>query len=244
MKLKATDTNSIVPVPRMLGALALGGLVAVLVIPAVATRFSDSAEPTLGVMLATWLAMIAITGAYLFPMSVVLGFRRDWFRYGLLCLAGLYLILFVLLPLSARGQADLGLSGFVLVSFASLLLSLVVFGQICKGARRYLPPQQWPVKAKVALALIAATAGLTARLVVSAVLGMDAVASVRSEEGLLLGLASALAGLSLAHALDLSTRPPLVSVEGRSLIGRTVRIGVGLLVVLHLQWLLYLTRIL
>lgn len=243
MKLKPRDTNSLVPVPRMLGAFALGGLVAVLAVPAVGARFSDSAEPALWVMAVTWLAMTAITGAYLFPMSAVLGFRRVWFRYGLLCLAGLYLILFVLLPLSARGQDDLGLPGFLLVSASSLLLSLVVFGQICKRGRRYLPPQQWPVREKIVLAVIAAVAGLTARLVVSMVMGMDAVASVRSEEGLLLGLASALAGLSLAHALDLSTRPPLVAVQGLSLIEKTVRIGVGLLVVLHLHWLLYLTRI-
>lgn len=150
MKLRpAADTGSLVPVPRMLGAFALGGLLAAVAIPALGAVLSDRTDgPSVLVLVATWLVMSIVSGAYLFPMSVVLGFRRDWYRFGLGCLTLLELILFVLIPLSLTGEEDLGAAGYAGIGVASLLLALVVFGQIAKAARRYVALNGWPVQAK------------------------------------------------------------------------------------------------
>ena len=75
----AADTGSAVPVPRMLGAFAAAGLLAAVVIPALGGLLSDKTDgPGVLVLVATWLVTTIISGAYLLPMSVVLGFRRDW----------------------------------------------------------------------------------------------------------------------------------------------------------------------
>lgn len=245
MKLRpAADTGSLVPVPRMLGAFALGGLLAAVAVPALGGVLSDRTDgPSVLVLVATWLVMTTVSGAYLFPMSVVLGFRRDWYRFGLGCLALLELILFVLIPLSLTGEEDLGTAGHAGIGVASLLLALVVFGQIAKAARRYVALNCWPVQAKGAMAAVAAVAGLLAQVVTALLLGNDPVEAVLTTEGISIVLASALSGLSLAEGLDRATRPPLVAVEGKSLVAKTVRIGVGLLLALHLIWFLYLGRI-
>jgi hypothetical protein len=232
-----------VPVPRMLGAFAVGGLAAAVALPAIGGLFSgDARGPSTPVLVATWLAMAIISGAYLFPMSVVLGFRRDWYRFGLGCLALLELILFVLLPLSLAGEENLGPLEYAAVGIASLLLALVVFGQISKAARKFVAGSGWPVQAKLAMAAIAAVAGLLAQAVSLSLLG-DSVVTLLSVEGISILVASALSGLSLAEALDRSTRAPLVAVEGRSLIAKTIRVGVGLLLALHLIWFVFLWRI-
>jgi hypothetical protein len=245
MKLRpAADTGSVVPVPRMLGAFALGGLLAVVAIPAVGGLLSDKTDgPSVLVLVATWLVMAVVSGAYLFPMSVVLGFSRDWYRFGLGCLALLELILFVLIPLSLTGEKDLGTAGYAGVGVASLLLALLVFGQIAKAARRYVALNGWPVQAKAAMAAIAAVAGLLAQVVTALLLGNDPLGTVLTTEGISIVVASALSGLSLAEALDRATRPPLVAVEGKSLVANTIRIGVGLLLALHVIWFIYLLRI-
>jgi hypothetical protein len=229
----------------MLGAFTVGGLAAAVALPAIGGVLSgDSDGPSTLVMVATWLAMAIISGAYLFPMSVVLGFRRDWYRFGLGCLALLELILFVLLPLSLAGEEDLGPLEYAAVGIASLLLALVVFGQISKAARKFVAGSGWPVQAKAAMAAIAAVAGLMAQSTSSALLGNDPVASLVSVEGISILVTSALSGLSLAEALDRATRAPLVAVEGRSLVAKTIRMGVGLLLALHLIWIVFLWRIL
>jgi hypothetical protein len=240
----AADTGSAVPVPRMLGAFAAAGLLAAVVIPALGGLLSDKTDgPGVLVLVATWLVTTIISGAYLLPMSVVLGFRRDWYRFGLGCLALLQLILFVLIPLSLSGQRDLGTAGYAGVGLASLVLALVVFGQIAKGARRYAGGNGWPAQAKAAMAAIAAVAGLLAQLVTALLLGNNPVEAVLTAEGLSIIVASALSGLSLAEALDRATRPPLVAVEGRSLVAKTIRVGVGLLLALHVIWFVYLWMI-
>lgn len=243
MKLRAVDRgDTLVPVPRMLGAFAVGGLAVAVALPAIGGLFSgDARGPSTPVLVATWLAMAIISGAYLFPMSVVLGFRRDWYRFGLGCLALLELILFVLLPLSLASEENLGPLEYAAVGIASLLLALVVFGQISKAARKFVAGSGWPVQAKLAMAAVAAAAGLLAQAVLS-LLG-DSVVTLLSVEGISILVASALSGLSLAEALDRSTRAPLVAVEGRSLIAKTIRMGVGLLLALHLIWFVFLWRI-
>ncbi len=245
MKLRAADRgNSLVPVPRMLGAFLAGGLVAALAIPALYNLMAGRQDPpSVVVLFLIWIVMIAISGAYLFPMSVVLGFRRDWYRLGLGCLAALELILFVLLPMAFSGQKNLGIAGHASVGAASLVLALVVFGQIAKAARRYAAGTGWPVQLKAAIALIAGVAGLLAQVVSGLLLGLDPAASILSTEGVATVLVSALSGYSLAEALDRSTRQPMVAVEGRSLIAKTIRIGVGLLMALHLIWFVYVERI-
>ncbi|HEX2148866.1 MAG TPA: hypothetical protein VHI31_01635 [Actinomycetota bacterium] len=245
MKLRAaSDTNSAVPVPRMLAAFFVGALLAAVAIPAIGELLSGATgSPSPAVMFATWLAVTIISGAYLFPMSVVLGFRRDWYRFGLGCLALLELILFVLIPLSLAGQDDLGTAGHAGVGVASLLLALVVFGQIAKAARKYVAGNGWPVRAKAAMAGVAAVAGLLAQVVTAILLGNDPAGSALSIEGVAILVASALSGLSLAEGLDRATRPPLVAVEGRSLVAKTIRVGVGLLLALHVVWFVYLWRL-
>lgn len=227
----------------MLGAFALGILVAVLVLPALGGLFgAGENRPALPVLLLTWIAVAAVSGAYLFPISVVLGFPRDWFRFGLSCLAALELILFVLTPLSLSGR-NLGPVEYAVVALVSLILALLVFGQIAKAARTGLPPGAWPVKSKVTLAAIAGGAGLLASLLTSLLTGESPATTAFSDETLLTVLAAALSAFSLTEALDRATRPPMVAVEGRSLIAGTIRIGVALLLVLHLLWLLYVSRI-
>lgn len=233
----------LVPVPRMLGAFAGGCLLSVLAIPALGSLLTgDEAGQGLPVLIVTWAAVAGLSGAYLFPVSGVLGFSRDWFRYGWGCLAALQLILFVAMPLSFRGR-DLGGTDYLVVGTASVILALLVFGQIAKAARRYLPPRGWPARAKLTMAGLAGFAGLLARLLTAAVLGGDLLPAVFDEVGLLTIAAAGLSGYSLAEALDRSTRPPRVAAEGRALIAKTIRIGVALLVVLHLAWFLYLSRI-
>lgn len=246
MKLKAADQgNSLVPVPRMLGAFFVGGLVAALVIPGVHDLVAGTAaEPGAFVLFSTWLVVTVMSGAYLFPMSVVLGFRRDWYRLGLGCLAALELILFVLLPLLFSGQKDLGVTGHAAVGLASLVLALVVFGQIAKAGRKYVAGSGWPAQPKAMIAGIAAVAGILAQVVSALLLGIDPVDSIFGTEGIAIVIASALAAYSLAEGLDRSTRQPLVAVEGRSLIAKTIRVGVGLLLALHLIWFVFLERIL
>ena len=219
-------------------------MLAAVAIPALGGLLSDKSDgPSVLVLVAAWLAMATISGAYLFPMSVVLGFSRDWYRFGLGCLALLELILFVLIPLSMTGQKDLGAAGFAGVGIASLLLALVVFGQIAKAARRYAAGDAWPVQAKAAMSAVAAVAGLLAQVVTALLLGNDPVEALMTTEGISIVLASALSGLSLAEALDRATRPPLVAVEGKSLVAKTIRVGVGLLLALHVIWFVYLWRI-
>ena len=228
----------------MLAAFFVGGLIAAVAIPAIGGLLSDATDsPSPLVLFATWLAVTVISGAYLFPMSVVLGFRRDWYRFGLGCLALLELILFVLIPLSLAGQDDLGTAGHAGVGVASLLLSLVVFGQIAKAARKYVAGSGWPAQVKGAIAGVAAVAGLLAQVVTAILLGNDPAGSVLSREGVAVLVASALSGLSLAEGLDRATRPPLAAVEGRSLVAQTIRVGVGLLLALHLIWFVYLWRL-
>ena len=245
MKLRAVDRgDTLVPVPRMLGAFTAGGLVAAVALPALGSLVSDKTDgPSTLVLVAAWLVMTIISGAYLFPMSVVLGFRRDWYRFGLGCLALLELILFVLLPLSLSSEKNLGPLEYGAVGLASLLLALVVFGQISKAARKFVAGSGWPVQAKAAMAAIAAVAGLLAQSTSAALLGNDPVASLLSVEGISILVASALSGLSLAEALDRATRAPLVAVEGRSVVAKTIRMGVGLLLALHVIWLVFLWRI-
>jgi hypothetical protein len=244
MKLRAAaSTDSAVPVPRMLGAFTAAGLLVAVAVPALGGLLSDrDGEPGVLILVAAWLCMAVISGAYLFPMSVVLGFNRDWYRFGLGCLALLELILFVLIPLSLSGQKDLGTAGYAGVGVASLLLSLVVFGQIAKAARRYAGGSGWPVPAKAAMAGVAAVAGLLAQAVTAVLLGNDIAGAVTTTEGVAIVAASALSGLSLAEALDRATRPPLVAVEGRGLVAKTIRIGVALLLALHLVWFVFLWR--
>lgn len=207
MKPRQATGPSVIPVPRMLGAFALGCVVAVLAIPALGRLLGQAdGGPSLLVLILTWAAVTAASGAYLFPMSVVLGFPRDWFRFGLGCLAALELILFVLIPRSLVSVNVGGVERFV-VALASLILALLVFGQIAKAARRYLPPGEWPVQAKAIMASIAAVAGLLGRLATAQVLGDDPMASALSAEGLLTIVAAALSGLSLAHGMDRATRP-------------------------------------
>lgn len=246
MKLRpAANLDSVVPVPRMLGAFTAAGLLAALAIPALGSLLSDRTDgPSVLVLAATWLVTTIISGAYLFPMSVVLGFRRDWYRFGLGCLALLQLILFVLIPLSLTGEEDLGTAGYAAVGVASLLLALIVFGQIAKAARRYVAGSGWPVQAKAAMAAVAAVAGLLAQVVTALLLGNSPVDAVGTPEGLSIILVSALSGLSLAEGLDRATRPPLVPVEGKSLVAKTIRVGVGLLLALHVIWFVYLWRVL
>ncbi|CAN5850042.1 hypothetical protein BH23ACT12_BH23ACT12_05850 [soil metagenome] len=240
----AANTDSAVPVPRMLGAFTVVGLLAAVALPALGGLLSDGAsEPNVLVLVAAWLVMAVISGAYLFPMSVVLGFSRDWYRFGLGCLALLELILFVLIPLSLTGQEDLGTAGYAGVGVASLLLSLVVFGQIAKAARRYVSGSGWPVQGKGAMAGIAAVAGVLAQAVTAALLGNDVSDSVVTTEGIAIIVSSALSGLSLAEALDRATRTPMVAVEGRGLVAKTIRVGVGLLLALHVVWFVFLSRI-
>ncbi|HEX2054315.1 MAG TPA: hypothetical protein VHJ78_11400 [Actinomycetota bacterium] len=239
----AAGTSAPVPVPRMMGAFAVGSLLAVVAIPALTGLLAGGEEgPSVATLLLTWAVMVAASGAYLFPMSAVLGFRRDWFRFGLACLAALELILFVLLPLSLSGR-NLGAVERIAIGAASAVLALLVFGQIAKAARRYLPPAAWPAQAKAAMAGLAAAAGLIAQVLTSSLLGESPAEGVSGEQGLLTILASAVSGYCLAEALDRSTRQPMVAVEGRGLIAKTIRIGVALLVVLHLAFLVFLSRI-
>jgi hypothetical protein len=246
MRLRAVETGgTLVPVPRMLAAFTVGGLIAAAGVPALGSLISSGwGGASAPVLVVTWLVMTILSGAYLFPMSVVLGFRRDWYRFGLTCLALLELILFILLPLSLSNEKDLGLVEHAGVGIASLLLALVVFGQVCKAARRFVAGNGWPVQAKAAMAAVAAVAGLLAQSTSAALLGNDPAGSVLSGEGITILVASALSGLSLAEALDRSTRAPLVAVEGRDVVAKTIRMGVGLLLALHVIWILFLGRIL
>ncbi|MEX0790410.1 MAG: hypothetical protein WD178_06495, partial [Actinomycetota bacterium] len=184
MRLRASAvTDSAVPVPRMLGAFTAAGLLVAVALPALGGLLSEGTEPAALTLVAAWLFIAVISGAYLFPMSVVLGFSRDWYRFGLGCLALLELILFVLIPLSLTGQKDLGTAGYAGVGVASLLLSLAVFGQIAKAARRHVAGTGWPVQAKAAMAAVAAVAGLLAQAVTAILLGNDVFNSVTTTEG-------------------------------------------------------------
>lgn len=224
----------------MMGAFAVGVLVCVLAIPALARMFGGTDDgPSLLALILTWAAVVAVSGAYLFPMSVVLGFRRDWFNFGLACLAALQLILFVLLPLTLSGR-ETGMLERIVVGAASAVFALLVFGQIAKAGRRYVG-SRWPAQAKGAMAALAAAAGILAQSVTATLVGDPPLEVVLSELGLLGVVSSAIAGFCLSEALDRSTAPPMVAVEGRGLIAKTIKIGVAVLLVLHVALVVFLS---
>lgn len=225
-------TRTTVPEPWALVGVAVLGVSAVLVLPALAGHLPHPGRAEQAKYALTCLGVVALTIAYLYAVARRLSLGREWLLETIGYGAGLAVVKFILSP-SAFEHSDASLGRFIATGIVAMLVYIGGLAFLYIVATR--SAGQWPWRPKLLLAIVLAGAAVLTRLAAAAVVGTTStdLRDLFGGPGLLLPVIVVAASLGVMASYE----------HAGAALPAAFAVGVALVVVQHAWWVIYMQRL-
>ena len=225
------------PAPAALAAVALAGVVAVLVLPEVASSLprGGDPEPNATQLAVTSAVLVALTAAYLYVAAQSASLGTTWLAPAFAYNAAIVVVKFILSPASFHRTSESELTDYLAVGLAVMLLYGAALIAVFLVARRQRATGSWSWTAKAGLVVALVVFAMASRYIAAVVLGeaaSDYLDRVFSGTGWWLPAFIAAASLAAVAAFERATDLPAA-----------LRVGLALIVLYHVLWAIFMLRI-
>ena len=241
--------RTVVPAAWALAGFAAVGIVAVATLPELSSVLprGDDPEPNPTQVATTALAMLLLTGAYLFVVAsstaeLTLPVLAPMFGYN----AGIVVLKFVLSPAAYHNSAETTLAEYLWIGLAVMVIYAAALAAIHAVARRNRAPRAWSWPSKLTVVAGVLAFALVSRLLAALVLGRateDYLRNVFQGAGLWLPTTIVVVALLAVEAFDRAGHPVDGDTGALPLLRTSLLTGLGLIAVYHGLWAILMVRL-